>query len=96
MARSEGGRERGLPRGWPRLCRKVLRRCGGRCEWMLPGVGVRCQRTATIVDHVKPGDDHSMANLRGLCAGHDAAVQAGRAYVSQYIAIRVRPSADGS
>ena len=29
--------------------------------------GFRCYNTATDVDHISPGDDHSLSNLQGLC-----------------------------
>ena len=56
-----------LPADWERLRSVVLQRCGGRCEW---DDGGRCPYPATDVDHVAPGDDHSLANLQGLCAAH--------------------------
>jgi 5-methylcytosine-specific restriction protein A len=32
--------------------------------------GLRCSEYATDVDHIRPGDDHSEANLRSLCEWH--------------------------
>ncbi len=32
--------------------------------------GKRCRDKATEVDHVVAGDDHSLANLRGICSWH--------------------------
>jgi 5-methylcytosine-specific restriction endonuclease McrA len=46
----------------------VLDRCGYRCQWR-DDEG-RCRATATDVDHIAPGDDHSLANLQGLCSHH--------------------------
>lgn len=67
----EGSDRKGrLPDDWTQRRRAVLRRCGGRCEAYLPKTGKRCPRPATDVDHVVPGDDHSLRNLRGLCAHH--------------------------
>lgn len=63
-------RER-LPADWQARRRFVLERCGHRCEWMISR-GERCPEKATDVDHIKPGDDHSLRNLRGLCAKHHA------------------------
>ncbi|WP_267969981.1 HNH endonuclease [Streptomyces thermodiastaticus] len=28
----------------------------------------RCPNHATEVDHIRPGDDHSMSNLRAICS----------------------------
>lgn len=39
-----------------------------RCQWVENGV--RCYNTATDVDHIRPGDDHSLPNLQGLCGHH--------------------------
>ena len=63
-------RER-LPADWQARRRFVLERCGHRCEWMISR-GERCPDRATDVDHIKPGDDHSFRNLRGLCSKHHA------------------------
>lgn len=60
-----------LPEDWPARRSKRLKIDGGRCTWTLPS-GKRCPRPATDVDHRKPGDDHSMRNLRSLCAHHHA------------------------
>jgi len=48
-----------------------LDRCGGRCE-VIKKNGRRCWDKATDVDHIVAGDDHSPANLRGLCTWHHA------------------------
>lgn len=53
-----------LPENWSYLRGLVLDRDGGRCTE--PG----CGWPATDVDHIVPGDDHSLGNLRSLCAGH--------------------------
>jgi hypothetical protein len=39
--------------------------------------GTLCLDTATDVDHVRPGDDHSLSNLRSLCKMHHARKSAG-------------------
>lgn len=61
-------RER-LPSNWPELVRQVRARSGGRCEARLPS-GLRCPRRGTDADHVIPGDDHRLSNLRDLCEFH--------------------------
>jgi hypothetical protein len=63
-------RER-LPADWQARRKRVLERCGYRCEWMITREE-RCPEKATDVDHIKPGDDHSFRNLRGLCSAHHA------------------------
>lgn len=81
-----------LPRGWPRLCRKVLRRCGHRCEWTRTDLGIRCALEATVVVHVGKRDDHTPANLRGLCVWHAEQKAAHEWETGRFIAIRVRPA----
>lgn len=80
-----------LPRNWHRLCRKVLRRCGDRCEWERRELGLRCELTATTIVHVGKTDDHSLENLQGLCTWHSAQKAAQEWQASQSIAIKVRP-----
>jgi 5-methylcytosine-specific restriction protein A len=57
-----------LPADWERLRQVVLKRCGFRCEHL--DNGYRCNNTATDVDHIISGDDHSLVNLQGLCGPH--------------------------
>lgn len=52
-----------LPGNWIDLRRKVLRRDRYRCKIGIPG----CLGTATEVDHIIRGDDHSLGNLRAVC-----------------------------
>ncbi|QPB09912.1 HNH endonuclease [Streptomyces phage Sentinel] len=58
-----------LPKDWPKIRLKVLRRDGGQCT-ALTQAGTRCVSLATDVDHIRPGDDHSLSNLRSLCSYH--------------------------
>lgn len=63
----QGSTRRGrLPRNWPHLRRLVLRRDKGVCQAPFSD-GSICGREATDVDHIEPGDDHSLTNLRALC-----------------------------
>lgn len=49
-----------LPPDWPRRRKRILRR---------DSVCQVCQLApSTEVDHINPGDDHSDANLQGICA----------------------------
>ena len=62
-----------LPSNWRVIRQRIFRRDGGRCTWAYwveGGRRVRCERAATEVDHIVPGDDHSDANLRSLCDEH--------------------------
>lgn len=63
-------RER-LPRNWPALRRRVIKRDDGQCTWRYSD-GTRCEQPGTDVDHITPGDDHALTNLRLLCSWHHA------------------------
>lgn len=69
MAWEGSDRRDRLPADWPKLRSKALERDGKRCRWILPS-RKRCPRPATDVDHVRPGDDHSLSNLMSLCHDH--------------------------
>jgi 5-methylcytosine-specific restriction endonuclease McrA len=58
-----------LPPDWFKIRARVLRRDGHTCTHR-DDYGIRCADLATDVDHIKPGDDHSMENLRALCSWH--------------------------
>ena len=61
-------RKQTLPSNWGALRTQVLERDSHRCTWIQDGE--RCPKTATDVDHITPGEDHSPTNLRSLCAPH--------------------------
>ncbi|MCK2239386.1 MULTISPECIES: HNH endonuclease signature motif containing protein [unclassified Crossiella] len=67
-----------LPRDWPRIRARILRRDPTCCVcWLVP---------SAQVDHIRPGDDHSDANLRGICAACHASKsgrEGGRASAAQ-------------
>ena len=63
MAWQSSRRREQLPPDWFRVRRRVLRECAHRCEIRLDG----CSGIASEVDHIRRGDDHSRANLRGAC-----------------------------
>lgn len=52
-------RKQRLPRDWPSRAKAVLARDKGVC-YVCGGSG------AEAVDHVRPGDDHSMSNLKAI------------------------------
>lgn len=58
-----------LPDNWQELRKAVRERSGGRCE-VIKKNGQRCWDRATDCDHIKPGDDHSLSNLRDICTWH--------------------------
>src|SRR5690606_20028600 len=67
MAWTGSTRRSRLPKNWPSLRRRVLRRDKSLCQMPFSD-GRLCGAEATDVDHIIPGDDHSMTNLRALCA----------------------------
>jgi 5-methylcytosine-specific restriction endonuclease McrA len=57
-------RRQRLPENWHDIRLPVLRDADWICELQLEGV---CRGTATDVDHIRRGDDHSRENLRAVC-----------------------------
>ena len=53
-----------LPNNWRYIRQDVLRDANYVCELRLEGV---CVGTASEVDHIQRGDDHSRANLQAVC-----------------------------
>jgi len=52
-------RRRRLPKNWPQIRRRVLQR-----DWNLCYL---CGGSASEVDHIKAGDDHTLENLAAIC-----------------------------
>ncbi|KOV10358.1 HNH endonuclease [Streptomyces sp. XY431] len=69
MAWSGSTRRERLPSDWPTRRQVVLRRDAWRCVAVTRD-GDRCTEAATDVDHIRPGDDHSLDNLQALCRWH--------------------------
>jgi len=65
-------RRRRLPPGWRKLRLVVIDRADGRCQHV-DHYGNRCHQPGTDVDHIVPGDDHSLENLQLLCRRHHLA-----------------------
>jgi len=65
-----------LPPEWPQIRRRILRRDGYMCQWVLRD-GTLCLDSATDVDHKQRGDDHREENLQSLCPMHHARKSAG-------------------
>ena len=61
-------RAKRLPANWQQLRRIVIERAGGRCQDTSDGA--RCTQPGTDVDHINPGDDHSLENLQLMCNPH--------------------------
>ena len=59
-----------LPKDWPAIRARILKRDDYRCTWV--DYGKRCDGEANQVDHIQRGDNHDPSNLRALCAWHHA------------------------
>lgn len=68
MPWSGSNRKRTLPSNWATLRIAVLRRDGWECQWVTGGR--ICAAAANQCDHIGDPLDHSMENLRALCAWH--------------------------
>jgi len=68
---SSSDRKDRLPSDWSTRRVRVLRRDSYRCQ-ARDSLGVPCGELANQVDHVDPGDDHSLDNLQALCRWHHA------------------------
>lgn len=67
---ADSNRKAELPPDWDTVIRPaILARDGYRCVASLRDSS-RCIESATDVDHIIPGNDHSPANLQSLCGWH--------------------------
>jgi len=71
MAWESSDRKARLPSDWSTRRVRVLRRDGYKCQ-ARDSLGVLCGAPANQADHIEPGDDHSLENLRALCRWHHA------------------------
>ena len=71
MAWDTSDRKARLPSDWSTRRVRVLRRDGYKCQ-ARDSLNVMCGEPANQVDHIKPGDDHSLENLQALCRWHHA------------------------
>ena len=71
MAWDTSDRKSRLPDDWATRRVRVLRRDSYKCQ-ARDSLGVQCGDPANQVDHVQPGDDHSLDNLQALCRWHHA------------------------
>lgn len=60
-----------LPKDWPRIRRRIIRRDDAQCQWPTPE-GI-CGAPGDEVDHRVRGDNHHPDNLWLLCAPHHQA-----------------------
>lgn len=66
MPNWEGSQRREqLPHNWRKLRMVVAQRAGWRCQNYVEGS--RCERQGSHCDHIRPGNDHGLDNLRWLC-----------------------------
>ena len=69
----QGRRTAPLPKSWPRIRARILKRDGHICQWPVVTGGI-CGEPANQVDHkvnaASGVDDHSAANLWALCKWH--------------------------
>ncbi|WP_280350367.1 HNH endonuclease [Nocardia abscessus] len=61
---SSSNRSSQLPSDWESRRRQVL----SRDDWICQIEDIGCRLEATDVDHIIPGNDHSLGNLRAACA----------------------------
>ena len=64
-----GERKLRLPPDWGRRRRLVIIRDKGMCQYQRSD-GRKCGSKGTEVDHLEPGDNHDLSNLRLLCSWH--------------------------
>ncbi|MFD1044178.1 HNH endonuclease [Kibdelosporangium lantanae] len=64
MSWTSSNRKGRLPVGWTALRITVLKRDRFTCQ--IRGQG--CTAHATEVDHIQPGDNHGLENLRAVCS----------------------------
>lgn len=66
-------RRQTLPPNWDQIRRRILKRDGGRCQWVRGDTHRKCLRPATDVDHrIRPDDGGTDddTNLWSLCQWH--------------------------
>lgn len=82
MAWSTSTRRQRLPRSWPAIRRRILRRDGYKCTWIRVDTEQRCNAAANQVDHIDEQGPDEDWNLRALCFFHHqrrSSQQGGRA-----------------
>ncbi|MFE2556708.1 HNH endonuclease [Streptomyces sp. NPDC059352] len=72
MAWETSNRRERLPANWAKLRQRAIRRAGGVCQGVIEETGQRCTYPGTEVDHITPGDNHTLDNLQLLCRWHHA------------------------
>lgn len=68
MVWSTSRRKERLPDDWKKIRLEVFKVKGRRC--LVVDEQGQCSRTATDIDHIVAGDDHSIENLRPICSEH--------------------------
>lgn len=77
-----------LPRDWDRIRTRVLSRAAYQCQAIEHDP--RCDGRATDVDHIRPGDNHSLDNLQALSAVCHRAKTAHETNVRNRVRARMR------
>lgn len=70
MAWQGSNRRQRLPQNWASLRKQVFIRDGRKCQVLSEDTGFKCGEPANEVDHITPGDDHSLLNLQAICSWH--------------------------
>lgn len=58
-----------LPHNWTSIRQLITERDNGQCTELMRE-GHRCPDAGTDVDHIEPGNNHTLDNLRLLCTWH--------------------------
>lgn len=69
MTWATSNRRSRLPANWEREIRPRILKRDPICRWKEHG-DFTCSNPSQEVDHIRRGQDHSPANLRGLCSWH--------------------------
>lgn len=80
-----------LPSDWRERRAIVLKRDQHRCTVLMRN-GTRCTDDATEVDHIVPGDDHRLENLRAICTWHHLRKSSGEGNTARTRVTQRRPA----
>lgn len=91
MAWEGSNRRQRLPANWKKIRQQVFRRDEYQCTWIEDDE--RCMGPAEECDHIRPGDDHRLSNLRSLCKPHHGLKSAREGAAARpKLAPRIRPN----
>ncbi|WP_136314327.1 HNH endonuclease [Actinomyces procaprae] len=92
MPWSTSNRRQRLPRNWPQIRAQVLARAHGQCQAINHAPG--CDGHATDIDHITPGDNHTLNNLQALSAACHLAKTARETAARNHARARLRQHPD--